>query len=442
MSLSSSPAARSPNPHSDSASLIESPSPTATVSLPLARSQPKTPTPPPTTGIQATQAQPLADIIGQTFPPFDHHTNIVSPFNEELNRDSAFEKELGLMLLNALLETHAWAAARPKHESSLAAQNIEKKIVSVMETEKEQGMSEYLSPLRLSSSLCAGIVGRQHSPSPFPPLSSLYLARLLLHVTLKKTMAPAIIDTDAPGSPEALLQSFAMIIFSEIGDKTFLIAAILAMRHPRLTVFLGAFLSLALMSLLSAALGHILPTLIPRTYTQLAASVLFLVFGAKMMKEAREMEGGNGKIQEEMREAQEEIEEDEEETAGKGGSIAMKDMESGGAAEGEAVEEIKKPAKSNAREGLRNFCNLFFGPVFVQAFILTFLGEWGDRSQIATIALGAAHVRSLSSDCSFIFTKIVSHRTCILWHLVLLSDIQLAPHSPCWEAATCPPKYL
>ena len=33
------------------------------------------------------------------------------------------------------------------------------------------------------------------------------------------------------------------------------------------------------------------------------------------------------------------------------------------------------------------------GPVFVQAFVLTFLGEWGDRSQIATIALGAAHVR-------------------------------------------------
>ncbi|KAG6865540.1 hypothetical protein C0991_001733 [Blastosporella zonata] len=216
-------------------------------------------------------------------------------------------------------------------------------------------------------------------------------------------MAP-VIDTVVPGSAEALLQSFAMIIFSEIGDKTFLIAAILAMRHPRLTVFLGAFLSLALMSLLSAAMGHILPTLIPRTYTQLAAGGLFLVFGAKMMKEAREMKGGSEKIQEEMREAQEEIEEDEEE--GKGGPIVMREMEEG-VKEEHVVDEIKKPAKSTAREGLRNFFNLFFGPVFVQAFILTFLGEWGDRSQIATIALGAAHNMYLVA-----FGTIVGHSAC------------------------------
>jgi len=28
-------------------------------------------------------------------------------------------------------------------------------------------------------------------------------------------------------------------------------------------------------------------------------------------------------------------------------------------------------------------------PIFLQAFILTFLAEWGDRSQISTIILGA-----------------------------------------------------
>ena len=28
---------------------------------------------------------------------------------------------------------------------------------------------------------------------------------------------------------------------------------------------------------------------------------------------------------------------------------------------------------------------MLFSPVFVEAFILTFLAEWGDRSQIATI---------------------------------------------------------
>ncbi|KAF8167297.1 hypothetical protein B0H34DRAFT_646841 [Crassisporium funariophilum] len=203
---------------------------------------------------------------------------------------------------------------------------------------------------------------------------------------------------------QALLQSFAMIIFSEIGDKTFLIAAILAMRHPRLLVFAGAFGSLVVMSILSAAMGHILPTLIPRSWTQFAAAVLFLVFGVKMLMEAREMKGGNEKIQEEMREAEEEIEGDDAVHDGTGvpsatvdgHMIPLEEMEEGGRDTLKDDVPPQSPAprpstKTSWSEGARNFCSLFFGPVFVQAFILTFLGEWGDRSQIATIALGAAH---------------------------------------------------
>ncbi len=109
----------------------------------------------------------------------------------------------------------------------------------------------------------------------------------------------------------AAIQSFAMIIVSEIGDKTFLIAAILAMRHPRLVVFAGAFGSLVVMSILSAAMGHVLPHLIPKRWTQIAAGALFLIFGTKMFIEARSMKSGSEKISEEMREAEEEIEDDE-----------------------------------------------------------------------------------------------------------------------------------
>lgn len=199
-------------------------------------------------------------------------------------------------------------------------------------------------------------------------------------------------------SLHVLLQSFAMIIVSEIGDKTFLIAAILAMRHPRAVVFAGAFGSLVVMSILSAELGNILPTLLPKRWTQALAAVLFLVFGVKMLQEGREMAAGNDKIQEEMKEAEEEIEGDEAEHD----SIPLEALEEGVESNGRAgharTRSQSRDATKTLAEGARNFFSLLLGPVFVQAFVLTFLGEWGDRSQIATIALGAAHV-SWHSNC-------------------------------------------
>lgn len=213
---------------------------------------------------------------------------------------------------------------------------------------------------------------------------------------------------ETEGSVHGFVQAFAMIIFSEIGDKTFLIAAILAMRHPRIVVFAGALGSLVVMSILSAAMGHILPTLIPKRWTQLAAGVLFLVFGAKLFVEGKNMPGGNEKVLEEMREAEEEINEDVAEHDGTGrvtatgDVIPLEEIEAGGAGpvadgggdgSGGAGERLKSAsAMKGMLDGTRNLCSFLLGPVFVQVFVLTFLGEWGDRSQIATIMLAAAHV--------------------------------------------------
>lgn len=213
------------------------------------------------------------------------------------------------------------------------------------------------------------------------------------------------------GNLQALLNSFAMIIFSEIGDKTFLIAAILAMRHPRIVVFAGAFGSLVVMSILSAAMGHLLPTLIPKQWTQFAAAGLFLVFGTKMIMEGRQMRAGNEKIREEMREAEEEIDDD---NAGHDGTVVkMEEMEGGEATGPTNNSQDKSSGLKSLAEGARNFCSFFLGPVFVQAFILTFLGEWGDRSQIATIALGAAHVSEAHQTVTVLVAQCFC-RTCIL----------------------------
>lgn len=60
--------------------------------------------------------------------------------------------------------------------------------------------------------------------------------------------------------------SITVILVSEIGDKTFFIAAILAMTNNKLVVFLGALSALYIMTTVSAALGWVVTTFIPRNY--------------------------------------------------------------------------------------------------------------------------------------------------------------------------------
>lgn len=65
-----------------------------------------------------------------------------------------------------------------------------------------------------------------------------------------------------------------MIIVTELGDKTFFIAAILAMQYSRMPVFTGAATALVIMTFLSVAIGFALPSLLPKAYTHYAATAL------------------------------------------------------------------------------------------------------------------------------------------------------------------------
>lgn len=184
----------------------------------------------------------------------------------------------------------------------------------------------------------------------------------------------------------------------------------MAMKHPRLLVFSAAFSALIAMTILSAVLGHAVPTLIPKRVTNFLAAILFLAFGAKMLREGYAMHPGEG-VGEEMKEVEMELEEREHQARKIGrrrSSISPYVLESGrGARNTRANSRLPSPpdspsssssrspspsrrsAVANALAGLNNLFSLLLSPAWVQTFIMTFLGEWGDRSQIATIAMAA-----------------------------------------------------
>jgi Ca2+/H+ antiporter, TMEM165/GDT1 family len=192
--------------------------------------------------------------------------------------------------------------------------------------------------------------------------------------------------------------SLTMILFSEIGDKTFLVAALMAMRHPRILVFSSAFAALVVMTVLSAVLGHAFPSLLPKRLTTFAAAVLFLVFGAKSLKEGLAMDPDSG-VGEEMKEVEAELEEKEHTMARdasrrRRSSVASPyTLESGRGRAEPSPPSSRSPSPGDRKRdrfaGLMNLVSLVLSPAWVQTFVMTFLGEWGDRSQIATIAMAA-----------------------------------------------------
>merc|ERR1719199_924942 len=68
-----------------------------------------------------------------------------------------------------------------------------------------------------------------------------------------------------------------------MGDETFIIAAVMAMRHPKTTVLAGALSALYFMTVLSAFLGVVLPNVISESSVRSCATVLYIFFGCRLM---------------------------------------------------------------------------------------------------------------------------------------------------------------
>ena len=174
---------------------------------------------------------------------------------------------------------------------------------------------------------------------------------------------------DNLGFLHAFIASLSVIVVSELGDKTFFIAAIMAMKHPRLTVFVAAISALALMTVLSVIFGYA-ATIIPRAYTYYISTLLFALFGLKMLRDGYYMSPTEG--QDEFEVVKTDLKKREDEYEKETGSTLVHDPETG---------VIRKTTKISAL--------MLLSRIFLQAFTLTFLAEWGDRSQLTTIILAA-----------------------------------------------------
>lgn len=148
---------------------------------------------------------------------------------------------------------------------------------------------------------------------------------------------------------EGFISAFLLIFFSEIGDKTFFIAVLLALREAKSVIFAGTFGALGVMTVISVGLGrflHQLDELLPPSpvpVDDLLATALLIWFGVTTLAAAGE--------------ANETADEEREEAK-------------------EVVEGFNTDSATVS--------------LLVSTFALVFAAEWGDKSFLATIALAAA----------------------------------------------------
>lgn len=140
----------------------------------------------------------------------------------------------------------------------------------------------------------------------------------------------------------------SLITLSELGDKTFFVGALLATRHPRRWVFAGTTVALVVMTLLSVWLGKAVAVL-PQHYVKGMAIALFIGFGLKLLYDASQMSATGSLVREQT----------------------------------DALETIEQRERGISDWSIR--------AVWTEAFTLTFVAEWGDRTQLATITLASSN---------------------------------------------------
>lgn len=174
--------------------------------------------------------------------------------------------------------------------------------------------------------------------------------------------------------------TFALIFVAELGDKTQLTAMALALRYPWKRIFVGIALAFVVLNLAAVAVGKVLFLMLPRFWVSLVAALLFLYFGVSTLRNA-------------------------------------------------CADEDDDVPPSTAVSAIRT------------AFIMIFMAELGDKTQLVTASQAAVHSASRIGMAA-VFTA----STLALWLVSLLGIFagkQLVRHIPvCWIHRTAGGMFL
>ncbi|KAH7516569.1 hypothetical protein FEM48_Zijuj10G0149000 [Ziziphus jujuba var. spinosa] len=186
-------------------------------------------------------------------------------------------------------------------------------------------------------------------------------------------------------------KSLAMTVLSEIGDKTFFAAAILAMRHPRRLVLSGCLLALIVMTILSVLVGWAAPSLPCGIWPKELSSA---VESPEIVWSFLLVSQGNGLII---------LQHCCSSSLGYG--LCGMPLPATGRLKNwqklkqnwldADIKNNKETTKQNSKDDddlkkqRQPLLAQFLSPILLKAFSITFFGEWGDKSQLATIGLAA-----------------------------------------------------
>nr|GAT49782.1 predicted protein [Mycena chlorophos] len=106
---------------------------------------------------QPRARRPVTEIIENEFRAFDCDSIIV-PFQAETARDATFQQEMNELILEATLEMHAWASARPFLETDAATSKYEQQVLELQQQENEQEktrqrLQEFVTRMRTALAL-------------------------------------------------------------------------------------------------------------------------------------------------------------------------------------------------------------------------------------------------------------------------------------------------